>query len=841
MKLRNLRSSRLGLSALSATIFCATLALGQEPIQRPVRIPALGRSVAGTDDTTALVQNPANLAFMPGAELRWSSIYLNEDTRVPWQGHAIGLGFPFPIIPLATGVRVDLVDPPLDTITGPYGQFNYQWLTWGLAVRGGDLAALGLSVQRTYSDAPNADSLSSFSIGYSARPLDQIALSLVAHDINAPQNAVGGVMERSYDMALAVRPTGSRLLEIGLEGLYVDRRDGYWTPRATLGLDIPPIGRLRGDFAMSRPGSETRRAWTASAALALYFNGAGGNAELAGGAVTGNGLGRKNSYGVQTDIAFRGWREQAGVEAPRYALRIRIEETPGTRGHVALLNQLWGIAKESAVDGVVLELRTAPADSFAHLEELRDAVQLLRANGKRVLCHLEDAGGAELYLCAAANKTLINPAGGLRFAGLKSQNLYFASLLKKLGVRADFVRIGAHKSAPERLTRDSATDVARADKIDLLQQHERIFVQDVSQGRRIDVPTLRKRIAAGPYIASEAYTAGLVDGYAFDDELEEAMGKLVGRKTLVIDDERAPRTPDRFGAGQRVAIVYLDGDMVDGRSKHIPLVGMKLAGSYTIQKTLKDVRENPRIGAVVLRVESPGGSAMAADVIWREVQLTAKVKPVIVSMGSSAASGGYYVAAPATRIFANPLTITGSIGIFYGKADVAELLKKIGVSVETYKTAPKADAESIFRPFTADEKKELERKVAQFYDVFVTRVSQGRKLSKTAVDKVGQGRVWTGEQAQARHLVDELGGLRQALAYARKAAGLPEYAPVIELPPPDTSLIGKLLGFGGDDRASAGEQILPSQIIDLARGLAPFMIHSGDKPLARLEVTLVKP
>jgi protease-4 len=383
--------------------------------------------------------------------------------------------------------------------------------------------------------------------------------------------------------------------------------------------------------------------------------------------------------------------------------------------------------------------------------------------------------------------------------------------------------------------------VARADKIDLLQQHERIFVQDVSQGRRIDVPTLRKRIAGGPYIASEAYTAGLVDGYAFDDEVEDAIGKLIGRKTLLIDDQRAQRGPERFGAGQRVAIVYLDGDMVDGRSKHIPLVGMKLAGSYTIQKTLKDVRENPRIGAVVLRVESPGGSAMAADVIWREVQLTAKVKPVIVSMGSAAASGGYYVAAPATRIFANPLTITGSIGIFYGKADVAQLLQKIGVSVETYKTAPKADAESIFRPFTPEEKKELERKVAQFYDVFVTRVSQGRKLSKTAVDKVGQGRVWTGEQARARHLVDELGGLRQALAYARRAAGLPEYAPVIELPPPDTSLIGKLLGFGGDDRARAGEQILPSQILDLARGLAPFMIHSGDKPLARLEVTLVKP
>jgi len=833
---------RAGVATLGlvAALFGAQGAVAQEPVQRPVRLPALGRSVAGTDDTTALVQNPANLVFMPGSELRWSSIYLDENNRVPWQGHAFALAFPIPFLPVATGIRLDLIDPPLSTIDGPYGQFNYQWLTWGLAV-GGDSASLGLSVQRTYSDAPYTDGLSSFSIGYSGRPFDHLALSLVAHDVNGPQNAVGGTMERSFDIALAVRPTGSRALEIGLEGKYVDRRDGFWTPRATLGLDLPPIGRLRGDFAMSRPDESSRRAWTASAALAIYLNGAGGSAELAGGAVTGDGMGRDNTYGVQTDLAFRGFREPAGVESPRYALRIRLEETPGTRSHVALLNKLWGIAEEPSVDAVVLELRTSPASSLARVQELRDAIQLLRANGKRVLCHLEDAGGSELYLCSAANRTLINPAGGLRFAGLKSQSMYFASLLGKLGIRADFIRIGAHKSAPEALTRTSATDVARADKIDLLQQHERQLVEGISQGRRIAIPELRKRIASGPFIASEAHTAGFVDGYAFDDELEESVGKLVGRKTLLIDDERAPRAPDRFGTSKRVAIVYLDGDMVDGKSQTIPLLGMKLAGSYTIAKTLKEVRENPRVGAVVLRVESPGGSAMAADVIWREVQLTAKEKPVIVSMGASAASGGYYVAAPATRIFANPLTITGSIGIFYGKADVAGLLDKIGVTVETYKTSPRADAESIYRPFTADEKRELTKKVAQFYDQFVTRVAQGRNISKADIDKVGQGRVWTGEQAQKRRLVDELGGLRQALAYAKKAAGLPQYAPVIELPPPDTSLIGKLLGVEGVSSRVAGEKVLPAQVLDLARGLAPFMVYPGDKPLARLEMTLVQP
>ncbi|HEY0464668.1 MAG TPA: signal peptide peptidase SppA, partial [Polyangiaceae bacterium] len=267
-----------------------------------------------------------------------------------------------------------------------------------------------------------------------------------------------------------------------------------------------------------------------------------------------------------------------------------------------------------------------------------------------------------------------------------------------------------------------------------------------------------------------------------------------------------------------------------------------LVGSYTIAESLKKAREDSKVGAVVLRVETGGGSAMAADVIYREIQLTTKVKPVIVSMGSAAASGGYYISAPGTRVFANPLSITGSIGIFYGKADVAELMRKIGVSVEMYKTSPRADAESIFRPFTDDERSELKRKVAQFYDVFLTRVANGRKLSKTEVDAVGQGRVWTGQQALERKLVDELGGLRQALALARKLGHVSEHSPIVELPPPDTTLIGRLLGIEGiKEDPPAAASLLPSQFFDLVRALAPFVAHSGDKPLALMEMTSVEP
>jgi len=513
------------------------------------------------------------------------------------------------------------------------------------------------------------------------------------------------------------------------------------------------------------------------------------------------------------------------------------------RAHTALLRKLWDIAdSEPNVAAVVLELRAAPADSMAHTQELRDAVFHLRQAGKRVLCDLEDGDGSALYLCSAADRIVLNPAGGIRFAGLKSRYMYFGNLLANLGIKADFVRIGAHKSAPESFMRDGSTDVSRADKIDLLQQVERNFTVGVAAGRHLDATELRARIAKGPFVAAEAKAAGLVDGFAFDDQLEDEAAKLVGYPIRLLDDRRAPRAPDYFGDNPGLAIIYVDGDMVDGRSQTIPLIGTRLVGSYTIAESLKKARENPKIGAVVLRVETGGGSAMAADVIYREIQLTTAVKPVIVSMGSAAASGGYYIAAPGTHVFANPLSITGSIGIFYGKADVAELMRRIGVSVEVYKTAPRADGESIFRPFTSEEHRELERKVAQFYDVFLTRVASGRKLSKAEVDAVGQGRVWTGEQALEHKLVDELGGLRQAIALARQLGHVPLQGPIVEMPPPDTSLIGRLLGIDGIKAEGSGaEALLPAQMLDLVRALAPFVAHAGDRPLALMEMTAVGP
>jgi protease-4 len=833
------RAVRRGIRWASASLFAVTAASAQ--VDRPTPLPAYARSLASNEDSTALVQNPANLAFLPGAELRWQAAFLDEIAIVPHQGHSFSLAAPIDLIDLGLGLRVDLVDPPSGNPSARYGtDSRYQWLSAGIA-KGIGGSALGISYQHAYSENGLIDGMDSWSIGYTARPVNQLGLSVVGHDVNAPRGRQGGVLSRSYELGVLLRPLGTQVAELGLEGKFIDSGQPYWIPRATLGVDIPTLGRLRGEFSVSDPDdSAGRRAWLAAVQMAFQMNGTTGSMELAAGTTFGNGLGIQAADQAQknllVDVAFKSHREYTASEPPVHAVRIRLEDTPGNRDHVGLLRRLWNIAdNEPSIAAVVLEVRTAPGESLAHVQELRDAIWYLRKNGKRVLCHLEDADGATLYLCSAASRILVNPAGGIRFAGLRTRYYYARSLLEKLGVRADFVRIGTHKSAPEMFTRDGATDVSRADKIDLLQQFERFVTYSVATGRRIAPVTLRERIAKGPFIAEEAKAAGLVDGFAFDDELETEAGKLVGFSVkLVDDDDRTRRSPGDFGRGRGVAVVYVEGDMVDGRSSTIPGLGIRMVGSYTIADTLKQVREDPRIASVVLRIESGGGSAMAADVIWRQVQLTARVKPIVVSMGSAAASGGYYIATPATRVFANPLTITGSIGIFYGKADVAELLRKIGVTVEVYKTAPRADAEAIYRPFTDDERKELERKVSQFYDMFLSRVAEGRHISKGEVDAVGQGRVWTGEQAQKRKLVDEIGGLRQALAEARRLAGLPPGAPIVELPPREGSLLGKLLGIDGLSAKQA--LLLPPQLLEMARALAPFATHPPDRPLARIEL-----
>lgn len=808
-------------------------------MNRPVPLPAFGRSVVGNGDSTALVQNPANLAFLPGPEVRWTGAFLDEGVDATSQGHAIGFALPLVFAPIATGLRLDMVNPTRASERSTLGRsYTYQWLTWGVAL-GSESASIGVAYQRSYSDAPEVHGMGSWNIGLNLRPSDYLGIGGVIYNLNRPDSDTGAELGPSYEMALTGRPFGTDALEISVENAYVDEAGGYWIPRGVIDVGIPSLGRLRGDVSWLDPTGNDP-GWVASTSLVIAGNTRHGSGEVSIGSRFGSGMdeaANRPYSNLHTEVAFRGFREIHAADNNLYALRVRLEKTPDTRAHVKLLRKLWAMADdEPNLAAVLLELRTSPAKSLAHTQELQDAIYHLRERGKKVVCSLESATGAALYLCAAADQILINPAGGIRYGGLAGEAFYLKGLLDKLGLRADFVRIGKHKTAPEMLVRTEGSDAAREVRAELIQEVEVELSGGISYGRKIPLKQLRATVEKGPFTAREAKTEKLVDDYAFDDMLEAKTKELVGGHVSFEKGSQAPTREARFGPRERLAIIYVEGDMVDGRSQTFPILGIKTAGSYTIAESLKKVREDPSVGAVVLRVETGGGSAMAADVIWREVQLTAKAKPVIVSMGTAAASGGYYISAPGSYIYANPLSITGSIGIFYGKVDAAELLGKIGVNVETFRTTDHADAQSIYRPYSAEEREILKRKVEQFYSLFLSRVAEGRDLSKEKVDEVGRGRVWTGRQAVELKLADELGGLRQALAKARVMGGLHDDAPILELPVEKRSLVSRLLGVPGLRASLAGPQLpLPPELMEAVRAIAPYALYTDTQPLARIE------
>lgn len=800
-------------------------------VPRAERVPSPGQSVAGGGDGSALTVNPANLTFLPGLDLRWMWVRTGSESESSARGHSISLAGAWPF-GLATGIRLDLIRPPSGALS-PYDS-PYTWFTWGLSAGSKD-ASLGMTVAHVYSSDKQVDGPTSVTLGWTVRPMRFLSLAAVAHDANAPRTSAGAHIDRSYALGAAIRPLGSDVLELGIEDRYYADRDGVagspWVPRATLGLMVPYVGRVRGEVSWPERLTPHRRDYVAMAMLDLVV----GHVTMSGGGVFGTGVGGRGGAGSIAGAAITSWREP-GVPLPARAVRIRVEDTPGTRGHVHLLQKLWSMSLDREIAVVVLHLKTEPASSLAHAYELGDAVQLLRSRGKKVVCHLEAEGGRALHVCSQADRIVINPAGGIRFAGIRSQHTYLAGLLDKLGVHAEFVRIGSYKSAPEQYARQTASAPAREEYEQNLREVEAEMIADIARGRRLDPGSLRAAVTTGPFTAPEALRARLVDGYAFDDELRTVASELVGGSVNLTDDvEHYADTT--FGQRPNVAIVYLDGNMVDGNSRNIPLFDLRMAGSHTIAKALRTAREDPLVRAVVLRIESPGGSSMAADVIWREVDLTAREKPLVVSMGTVAASGGYYAAVAAKQIFVTPYTTTGSIGIFYGKADIAQLMTKIGVSVETIKTAPHADAESIYRPFTDEERVVLGAKVKQFYDVFVDRVSRGRHMRPEQVDAVARGRVWMGRQALAHHLVDTIGGLRQALDVARSLGGLPDDSPVLELPVPESALLELLAAAaGGSLNQESTAAVLPAQLVTMMRPLAPFLVYAPDRPMALLEV-----
>lgn len=423
---------------------------------------------------------------------------------------------------------------------------------------------------------------------------------------------------------------------------------------------------------------------------------------------------------------------------------------------------------------------------LATLKEVREALERFRASGKRIIAYDADLGKQEYYLSSVADTLVLNPLGSLALNGFSSQPMFYAGALQKFGIGVQVIRVGKYKSAVEPFILTKLSPENRQQTQVLLSTLWSDYLATVSKSRKI-TPQQLQAIAnsQGDLMASEARQNRLVDKVGYLDEVIADLKKLTRsskedksfRQISLTTYAKVKNTDfKKRNSANKIAIVYAEGEIVDGQG------GSQQVGGDSLAKQIRQLRQDEDIKAVILRINSPGGSVTGSEKIQREVLLTRREKPVIVSMGDYAASGGYWIATGADHIFAEANTITGSIGVFGLRFNVQKLGNDHGITWDVVKTTQYADNESISRPKTPQELAIAQKSVNQIYDQFLNRVSQARKLPKPKVAQIAQGRVWSGKDAKQLGLVDQIGGINQAIEYAAKQAKLGDDWEVDEYP-----------------------------------------------------------
>ena len=443
--------------------------------------------------------------------------------------------------------------------------------------------------------------------------------------------------------------------------------------------------------------------------------------------------------------------------------------------------QFRALQQDSRIKGVVLHLRGLKLPT-AHAQTIRQFITQLRSSGKRVVAWSSSYDNSKYYLATATDEILLQTGGDASPLGLRGTAVFLADALERAGVKADFVQISPYKSAADSLTRSSMSDESREMTNWLVDDYYDDFTQAIASGRNIEQEAARTLVDRAPYTDLQALDAGVVDKLISEEDLPAYLGadNRPARFTTWEAVQKRLLRPRPTLPSRHIALIRIEGPIIDGRSQlppsrsplPLPLVFSPRAGDLTVTQQARAALVDRRAAAVVLYVNSPGGSSTASEAMWAALQKLAAKKPLVAVMGPMAASGGYYVSTPAQWITSQPGTITGSIGVLSGKLVTAGLLDKLLFRRESIGRGGHADLHTGERPFSEEERKIVWESIKRVYDVFLDRVTASRNMSREAVDAVGGGRVWTGRQAQERGLVDELGGLEAGLAKARQLAGL---------------------------------------------------------------------
>lgn len=480
-------------------------------------------------------------------------------------------------------------------------------------------------------------------------------------------------------------------------------------------------------------------------------------------------------------LKIEGAITERGMDNPFEELDLGPFMPPAVLGVRGIVKSIEHAKTDDNIKGIYLDIRHIEA-GFATVEEIRNALIDFKKSKKFIYSYSEVYSQKSYYLASTATKLYMNPQGGMEFKGLSAQLMFFKNMLEKLSIEMQIFRHGKFKSAIEPFMLDKMSEANRLQTETYMNSIWNSILEGISKERGVSIDKLNE-LANNLSIDSpeSALNAKLVDGLLYEDEVMSLLKKdlkLAEKDKIAFADiakyqknvKSSRKEKKLTGKQPKIALIYAVGSIESGEGDE------ETIGSDRIAKAIKDARLDSTVKAIVLRVNSPGGSALASDVIWREMTLAKKAKPTIVSMGDVAASGGYYISCAADRIFAQPNTITGSIGVFGVLPNMQKAFAdKLGINIDTVNTNKHSDVGTAFRKVSESEYAYIQNGVEKVYETFIGRVAEGRNTTTALVDSIGQGRVWSGVDALKINLVDELGGTNEALAYAAKMAKITDY------------------------------------------------------------------
>jgi len=706
---------------------------------------------ANSDNVYSILTNPAGLGTDRGVQLLYASQY---DTNGFQNVHT----FAFNLGHMGFAYQENKEDG------NNFGRYSL-----GTGWKIGKMMKMGVS----YSWNTNGNLADGLSLGYLFRPHKMISFGFNGNFLNEPKSK-----KPDFQAGISFRPFGNRLT-ISADAFFTNEGTNHYFDYVDwrLNIDTEPLDGilLRGSYNKDYLGL--------GLGLTFKFGQLGSFYSLS----SENIFDRGSAY-IQTSSQY--FRNFAATPKPKTVHFV-------LRGSVIEQNRGWGLfastkltvyqfAKiieklidDKTVSGIVLEIDGFSA-GYAKIQEMTNFLREFKETGKELYVYAEKLNTRQYLLAAEADKIFMHPAGHLNLTGIQFTSMFIKGTLDKLGIVAELEHIKEYKSASEMFTRDSMSQYQREVINSFADQFYADIVGEISSKRNIKKDSLKAIIDNGPYLSEDAKSLGLIDEFYYRDELKSYFDDENNSNSLISYYEYNLFKPYEYDwevlPKEKIAVVYATGTIMTGDNGNEFYVGETM-GDNTIANAIRYARENKDIKAIVLRIDSGGGLAFASEIIWREVALTTtgeNKKPLIVSMSDIAASGGYFIAAPADEIFANPATTTGSIGIYSGKVNLKGLFDKLGIKFQHIKRGENAGMYTSTRGFTEKERERMIYTMEGGYDRFISRVAEGREMTIEEVNEIGRGRVWTGKQGLEKGIVDKLGGLFDAIEAAEKRACIEE-------------------------------------------------------------------